>query len=86
MFLAFAVPSWGLAQLVRAAGHQVTGCDAGVHLPMSSQLEAAGIELVEGYGAEQIGLTSDCFVIGNTISRYSKKFSIAAALYVSGPQ
>ena len=40
----------GIAQLARAAGHRVTGCDTGVYPPMSTQLEAAGIDLVEGYG------------------------------------
>ena len=43
----------GVAQLALAAGHRVTGCDASVYPPMSDQLRAAGIELIEGYGAEQ---------------------------------
>jgi UDP-N-acetylmuramate: L-alanyl-gamma-D-glutamyl-meso-diaminopimelate ligase len=79
----------GIAQLARAAGHRVTGCDAGVYPPMSSQLEAAGIELVEGYGAEQIGLAPDCFVIGNAISRGNpllEEILDRGLPYVSGPQ
>ena len=59
----------GVAQLARAAGHRVTGCDAGVYPPMSTQLEASGIGLIEGYGAEQVDLQPDCFVIANAISR-----------------
>jgi UDP-N-acetylmuramate: L-alanyl-gamma-D-glutamyl-meso-diaminopimelate ligase len=79
----------GIAQLARAAGHRVTGCDAGVYPPMSSQLEAAGIELVEGYSAEQIGLAPDCFVIGNAISRGNpllEEILDRGLPYVSGPQ
>jgi UDP-N-acetylmuramate: L-alanyl-gamma-D-glutamyl-meso-diaminopimelate ligase len=45
----------GIALLARAAGHRVTGCDANVYPPMSTQLEEQGIGLVEGYGVEQLG-------------------------------
>ena len=79
----------GVAQLARAAGHRVTGCDAGVYPPMSTQLEAAGIELVEGYGAEQVGLNPDCYVIGNAISRGNpllEEILDRGLPYVSGPQ
>jgi UDP-N-acetylmuramate: L-alanyl-gamma-D-glutamyl-meso-diaminopimelate ligase len=79
----------GIAQLARAAGHRVTGCDAGIYPPMSSQLEAAGIELIEGYGAEQISLAPDCFVIGNAISRGNpllEEILDRGLPYVSGPQ
>ena len=55
--------------LAQQAGHKVTGCDANVYPPMSTQLRAQGIELVEGYGAEQIDLEPDLYVIGNVISR-----------------
>ena len=41
----------GLAALAREAGHRVTGCDANVYPPMSDQLAALGIELIEGYDA-----------------------------------
>ena len=46
----------GLATIARQAGHRVTGCDANVYPPMSTQLGAQGIDLIEGYGAEQIRL------------------------------
>ena len=59
----------GLAALAREAGHKVTGCDAGVYPPMSDQLRQLGIELIEGYGADQIALQPDMYVIGNVVSR-----------------
>ena len=46
----------GLAALAREAGHRVTGCDANVYPPMSDQLRALGIELIEGYDADQLAL------------------------------
>ncbi|MEO9068199.1 MAG: Mur ligase domain-containing protein, partial [Caldimonas sp.] len=52
----------GLAALAREAGHRVTGCDANVYPPMSDQLSALGIELVEGYDAAQLALAPDLFV------------------------
>ena len=55
----------GLAALAREAGHRVTGCDANVYPPMSDQLRALGIELIEGYGADQLALAPDLFVVGN---------------------
>ena len=79
----------GLAVLAREAGHKVTGCDAGVYPPMSTQLEAQGIELIEGYGAEQIALEPDLFVIGNAISRGNPLLEAIldrGAAYMSGPQ
>ena len=79
----------GIAQLARAAGHRVTGCDTGVYPPMSTQLEAAGIELIEGYGAEQLALQPDCFVVGNAISRGNPLLEAIldqGLPYVSGPQ
>ena len=59
----------GLAALAREAGHRVTGCDAGVYPPMSDQLRALGIELIEGYDASQLKLAPDLFVVGNAITR-----------------
>ena len=79
----------GIAQLARAAGHRVTGCDAGVYPPMSTQLEAAGIGLIEGYGVEQLELQPDCFVIGNAVSRGNpllEEILDRGLPYVSGPQ
>ena len=46
----------GLALIARSAGHKVTGCDAGVYPPMSTQLEEQGIEFIEGFGAVQTEL------------------------------
>ena len=79
----------GLAALAREGGHTVTGCDAGVYPPMSEQLRALGIELVEGYGAEQLVLKPDLFVIGNVIVRGNPLIEAildAGAPYASGPQ
>ena len=59
----------GLAALAREAGHRVTGCDAGVYPPMSDQLRALGIDLIEGFGVEQLALQPDMYVVGNTVSR-----------------
>jgi UDP-N-acetylmuramate: L-alanyl-gamma-D-glutamyl-meso-diaminopimelate ligase len=59
----------GLAALAREAGHKVTGCDTGVYPPMSDQLRGLGIELIEGYGADQMAFEPDVFVVGNVISR-----------------
>ncbi|MEJ7138272.1 UDP-N-acetylmuramate:L-alanyl-gamma-D-glutamyl-meso-diaminopimelate ligase [Amphibiibacter pelophylacis] len=62
----------GVAALAREAGHRVTGCDAQVYPPMSDQLRALGIDLIEGYDSaqlEQLGGTPDVFVIGNVVSR-----------------
>lgn len=79
----------GIALLARASGHRVTGCDANVYPPMSSQLEARGIELIEGYGAGQAGLAPDLFVVGNAISRGNpllEEILDKGLPYVSGPQ
>ena len=87
----------GLAALAREAGHRVTGCDAGVYPPMSDQLRALGIELIEGYGADQLALKPDVFVVGNVVSRArlpdgAPKFPLMEAIldaglpYTSGPQ
>ena len=87
----------GVAALAREAGHTVTGCDAGVYPPMSDQLRALGIDLIEGYGVDQIALKPDMFVIGNVVSRArladgTPKYPLmeaildAGAPYTSGPQ
>ncbi|MBG6070905.1 MULTISPECIES: UDP-N-acetylmuramate:L-alanyl-gamma-D-glutamyl-meso-diaminopimelate ligase [unclassified Polaromonas] len=87
----------GLAALAREAGHKVTGCDTGVYPPMSDQLRGLGIELIEGYGADQMALAPDVFVIGNVVSRArlpdgSPKYPLMEAIlnsgqpYTSGPQ
>jgi len=59
----------GIAAIARQAGHKVTGCDANVYPPMSTQLEAQGIELIEGFSPDQISLKPDLFIIGNVVSR-----------------
>ena len=79
----------GLAALAREAGHRVTGCDAGVYPPMSEQLRALGIDLIEGYGAEQMLLKPDVFVIGNFVKRgmpLMESILNEGARYTSGPQ
>ena len=79
----------GLAQLARAAGHRVTGCDSSVYPPMSTQLEAAQIELVEGYAAAQIAFEPDCYLVGNAISRGNallEEILNRGLPYLSGPQ
>lgn len=79
----------GLAVLAKAAGHTVTGCDANVYPPMSTQLEAQGIKLIEGYGPEQISLAPDLYVIGNVVSRGNplmEEILNRGLPYTSGPQ
>ena len=90
----------GLAALAREAGHTVTGCDTGVYPPMSDQLRALGIELVEGYATDQLAQLPgkpDMFVVGNVVSRAqladgTPKFPLMEAIlnsgapYMSGPQ
>ncbi|MDD5301289.1 MAG: UDP-N-acetylmuramate:L-alanyl-gamma-D-glutamyl-meso-diaminopimelate ligase [Gallionella sp.] len=79
----------GIAALAKQAGHRVTGCDANVYPPMSTQLEAQGIELIEGFGAEQINLKPDMFVIGNVVSRGNplmEEILNRNLPYTSGPQ
>jgi UDP-N-acetylmuramate: L-alanyl-gamma-D-glutamyl-meso-diaminopimelate ligase len=87
----------GLAALAREAGHKVTGCDAGVYPPMSDQLRALGIELIEGFGADQVAVKPDIWVIGNVVSRArladgTPRYPLMEAIldqglpYTSGPQ
>jgi UDP-N-acetylmuramate: L-alanyl-gamma-D-glutamyl-meso-diaminopimelate ligase len=79
----------GLAVIAREAGHRVTGCDANVYPPMSTQLEQAGIELIQGYGEEQLKLAPDLWVIGNVITRGNPLMEAILDRgddYVSGPQ
>jgi UDP-N-acetylmuramate: L-alanyl-gamma-D-glutamyl-meso-diaminopimelate ligase len=79
----------GIAVLAKQAGYRVTGCDANVYPPMSTQLEAQGIELIEGFGTEQLELKPDVFVIGNVVSRGNplmEEILNRGLPYVSGPQ
>lgn len=79
----------GLAQIARARGFRVTGCDANVYPPMSTQLELAGIELIEGFSADQIRLAPDVWVVGNVATRglpLVEALLNKKARIVSGPQ
>lgn len=79
----------GLAVLAKEAGHKVTGCDANVYPPMSTQLEAQGIELIQGFDAGQVQLQPDLFVIGNVVSRGNplmEEILNRGLPYVSGPE
>jgi UDP-N-acetylmuramate: L-alanyl-gamma-D-glutamyl-meso-diaminopimelate ligase len=79
----------GIAALAKQAGYRVTGCDANVYPPMSTQLESQGIELIEGFGVEQLDLRPDVFVIGNVISRGNplmEEILNRNLPYTSGPQ
>lgn len=79
----------GVAALARAAGHRVTGSDQNVYPPMSDQLEALGIELIQGYDPDQLQLEPDVVVVGNVMSRGN---ALVEALlesgipYTSGPE
>ena len=79
----------GIAALAKAAGHEVTGCDAGVYPPMSAQLKKLGIDIHEGFDARQLESPPDCVVVGNVVSR---GFDVVESMldrdiaYQSGPQ
>jgi UDP-N-acetylmuramate: L-alanyl-gamma-D-glutamyl-meso-diaminopimelate ligase len=79
----------GIAAIARAAGHRVTGSDQNVYPPMSTQLAALGIDIVQGYEAAQLDPAPDVVVVGNVMSR--GKPVIEALLersipYMSGPE
>lgn len=79
----------GLAILARALGHRVTGSDANVYPPMSTQLEAEGIELMQGYDPAHLKPAPDLVVIGNAMSRGNPavEYVLNQGLrYTSGPQ
>jgi len=82
----------GLAAIAKTAGHVVTGCDANVYPPMSTQLRDLGIDLVEGWDASQlrgVARDADAFVIGNVVSRGNPLMEAildSGRRYVSGPQ
>ena len=79
----------GIAVLAQKAGHRVTGCDANVYPPMSTQLTAQGIELIEGFDPSQTKLNPDIYVIGNVVSRGNPLMEEILNLglpYISGPQ
>ncbi|WP_240732917.1 UDP-N-acetylmuramate:L-alanyl-gamma-D-glutamyl-meso-diaminopimelate ligase [Halioglobus maricola] len=79
----------GIALLARELGYRVTGSDANVYPPMSTQLEAAGIDLMTGYEAEHLQPAPDCVVVGNAMSRGNPavEYMLDQGLaYTSGPQ
>lgn len=79
----------GLAALAKAEGHTVTGCDANVYPPMSTQLAEMGIALTSGFGAEQTALAPDLYVIGNVVKRGTPLMEAImdqGLPYVSGPE
>ena len=78
-----------LAQLAASAGHRVTGSDHNVYPPMSTQLQQAGIALIEGFDPAQLQPRPDLVIIGNALSRGNP--CVEAVLeqrlrYCSGPQ
>jgi UDP-N-acetylmuramate: L-alanyl-gamma-D-glutamyl-meso-diaminopimelate ligase len=79
----------GVANLAKAAGFRVTGSDLNVYPPMSTQLEALGIDIVQGYGAGQLDLKPDIVVVGNALSRGAPVVEAMldrGLAYTSGPQ
>ncbi len=79
----------GLAAIAKASGHRVTGCDENVYPPMSTQLEAEGIDLTSGWDVSQLSIKPDLFVIGNVVSRGNplvEEILRKNLPYVSGPQ
>ena len=82
----------GIAAIASRAGFKVTGCDANVYPPMSTQLEALGIALIEGYDAAQLegaARGADVFVVGNALSRGNplvEEILDRRLPYQSGPQ
>ncbi len=79
----------GIAAIAKQAGYRVTGCDANVYPPMSSQLESQGIELIEGFSVKQLDLNPDVFIVGNVVSRGNllmEEILNRNLPYSSGPQ
>jgi len=79
----------GIALLARALGHEVSGSDANVYPPMSTQLEDQGIELMNGYEPAHLQPAPDLVIVGNTMSRGNPLVETILnnkIPYVSGPQ
>jgi UDP-N-acetylmuramate: L-alanyl-gamma-D-glutamyl-meso-diaminopimelate ligase len=79
----------GIAALARAAGHRVTGSDRNVYPPMSTQLAALGVDVIEGYDPDQLRLAPDVFVVGNVMSRGNALIEAlldSGARYEAGPE
>ncbi|MFZ9061891.1 MAG: Mur ligase domain-containing protein, partial [Steroidobacteraceae bacterium] len=79
----------GIAALAQASGHRVTGCDKALYPPMSTQLEALGIEVIEGHDPAQLDLRPDVVVVGNVMSRGNPLVEAlldSGLQYTSGPE
>src|SRR6202047_4716604 len=79
----------GIAAIARAAGHRVTGSDRNVYPPMSTQLEAMGIDLIQGFEADQLDPAPDVVVVGNVMTRGQPVIEALLELgipYASGPE
>src|SRR5262249_41844710 len=79
----------GIAALARAAGHHVTGSDRNVYPPMSTQLAAMGVDVIEGYEPAQLALAPEVYVVGNVMSRGNALIEAildSGARYESGPE
>jgi UDP-N-acetylmuramate: L-alanyl-gamma-D-glutamyl-meso-diaminopimelate ligase len=78
-----------LAQLAKSLGHKVTGSDANVYPPMSTQLEQAGIELIQGFDPVHLDPAPDLVIVGNAMSRGNPSVEYVlnkGIAYTSGPQ
>ena len=78
-----------LAILAKQLGYRVSGSDANVYPPMSTQLQEQGIELLEGYRSEHLYPQPDLVIIGNALSRGNRavEYVVSEGLnYTSGPQ
>jgi UDP-N-acetylmuramate: L-alanyl-gamma-D-glutamyl-meso-diaminopimelate ligase len=79
----------GIAAIARAAGHRVTGSDRNVYPPMSTQLEAMGINVIQGFEAAQLNPAPDVVVVGNVMTRGQPVIEALLELgipYASGPE
>ena len=79
----------GIAAIARSAGHRVTGSDRNVYPPMSTQLEALGIEVIEGFAAAQLNSKPDVVVVGNVMTRGQPVIEAlleSSIPYASGPE
>jgi UDP-N-acetylmuramate: L-alanyl-gamma-D-glutamyl-meso-diaminopimelate ligase len=79
----------GIAAIARAAGHRVTGSDRNVYPPMSTQLEAMGIDVIQGFEAAQLDPAPDVVVVGNVMTRGQPVIEALLELgipYASGPE
>ncbi|MBL7004756.1 MAG: UDP-N-acetylmuramate:L-alanyl-gamma-D-glutamyl-meso-diaminopimelate ligase, partial [Gammaproteobacteria bacterium] len=79
----------GIALIAREKGYEVSGSDANVYPPMSTQLQQAGITLYEGYSTDNLDLSADVFIVGNAISRGNEQIEYILnhnLNYISAPQ